>query len=269
MLKIFLSALLIVSMMISSASAEQPKAAEYRQIFSSGTFYVEYDDNYVKKIIAHENDRRMARTALTGAQSAMVTVLNPLAAIFGGGSDKYPEFMYSHGRYYRFAEKDIAFMLEAARIDEENLNPLEGWQRIDRSLSLPDELAVFYWNDPFHKVSTAISEPQFIESLRKTVDGHEYDCDRYEATPLNRSKAKIVFDALYKDGELAMMQSAIFANGREYEINTLHIKKIAGEVAKSGFKVDTKAKVFAAGIGDMNDLLESPVLLGKLEAIDQ
>ena len=268
MLRIFLSVFLIL-MTCTTAFAEQPKAAEYRRIFSSGTFYVEYDDKYVKKIIAHENDRRMARTALTGAQSTTITVLNPLAAIFGGGIDKYPEFMFSKGRYYRFAEKDVAFMLEAERRDEENLNPLEGWQTIDRSLSLPDELAVFYWNDPFHKVSTAISEPQFIESLRKTVDGNEYDCDRYESTPRNRSNAKIVFDMLYKDGELVMAQSVIHVGGREYEINTLRIKKIGAEVAKNGFKVDANAKVYAAGIGDMNDLLESPVLLGKLEAIDQ
>ncbi len=259
----------MMSMMVSTAGAEQPRAEQYRQIFSSGNFYVEYEDRNVRKVIAEAEGRRMARTALTSAQAAAVTVLNPIGALFGGGADKYPEFMYSNGRYYKFAEKNVAFMLEEDRLDEENLNPREGWRTIDKSLSLPDELAVFNWTDRFHRVSSALNEPRYVESVRKTVDGREYDCDRYEATTNNRSGARIIFDMLYADGELVMAQSLIGAGAREYEINRLEIKKITGTPDKKDFKVDAKAKVYAAGIGDMNDLLESPVLIGKLEEIDQ
>ena len=256
-------------MMSTTVNAEQPKAEEYRQIFAGGHFYVEYEDTHVKKIIAQENDKRLARTALIGSQAAAVSVLNPLGALFSSGSNRYPEFMYSNKRYYHFAEKDVAFMLPADRLDNENLNPLEGWQTIDKSLSLPDELAVFYWNDPFHKVSSALNEPHYVESLTKIADGREYDCDRYEATIINRNDARIIFDMLYKDGELVMALSSIGTEDREYEINKLSIKKISATVDKNDFKVDTKAKVYAAGIGDMNDLLETPVLLGRLEEIDQ
>ena len=267
MKKLLLATLLTV-LMISTVSAEQLKAEEYRQMLSSGNFYVEYEDKHVKKIVAQENERRMARTALSGAQSATVSVLNPLGALFSSGVNKYPEYMYSNGRYYKFAEKDTAFMLEEARLGDDNLNPAEGWQTIERSLSLPDELAVFNWNDRFHKVSAALNEPVFVESMIKTVDGREYDCDRYEATTVKRKSARIIFDMLYRDGELVMAISSIGVGDREYEINKLSIKKISPAVDKNDFKVDAKAKVYAAGAGDMNDLLETPVLLGRLEEID-
>lgn len=268
MKKFFLTALLML-LITSTVAAEQSKAIEYRQIFSSGQFYVEYEDRNVKKIIAQENERRMARTALSSAQSAVVSVLNPLGALFSSGNNRYPEFMYSNGRYYKFAEKDTAFMLEENRLDDDNLNPREGWQTIDRALSLPDELAVFCWNEPFHKVSDAINEPKFIGSQRKTVDGKEYDCDRYEATTVKGNGARLIFDMLYKDGELVLALSSIGVDSREYVINRLTIKKLSGMVDKNDFKVDAKAKVYAAGTGDMNDLLETPVLLGRLEEIDR
>lgn len=271
MRKFLMATALTASVLLTcaTADAEQSRAEEYRRIFSSGSFYVEYEDRNVRKVVAEDGGRRMARTALTSAQATTVAVLNPIGALFGGGSEKYPEFMYSNGRYYKFAEKNVAFMLEEDRLGEENLNPREGWQTIDKSLSLPDELAVFNWTDRFHRVSSALNAPAYVESVRKTLDGREYDCDRYEATTNNRSGAKIIFEMLYKDGELVMAQSLIGAGAREYEINRLEIKKISGEMNKKDFQVDAKAKVYAAGIGDMNDLLESPVLIGKLEEIDQ
>ena len=209
----------------------------------------------------------MSRTTLSGKYLAVVSVLNPLGALFLSGNTKYPDFMYTNGKYYKFAEKDQVTMIEEDRIDEENLNPKEGWSTINKTLSLPDELAVFNWSDKYHKVSKAISEPIFANSMNKVVDGTNYECDRYESivkSASGRKDATIVFDMLYSKGELAMVQSAIFANGKEYEVNKLIIKKISRNVPENDFKVYEKAKVYAAGIGDMNDLLEIPVLIGTL-----
>ena len=264
---LFLLAWIFAAFSLSMASAEQSKAEEYRQIFSSGSFYVEYEDNNVKRIIAEKDGKRMSRTALNGRYATIVSVLNPLGALFQSGNIKYPEFMHFNGKYYKFAEKDYATMLEDNRIDEENLNPKEGWSTIDKSLSLPDELAVFCWNDSYHKVSKAVSTPVFANSIKKTVDGKEYDCDRYEAivkATSGRKGATIVYDLIYDNkGNLIMAQSAIFANGREYEINKVTVKKILRDIPENEFKVYEKAKVYAAGVGDMNDLLENPVLIGN------
>ena len=261
----------IIFMMTSSAfvlAAEQPKAEEYRKIFSSGSFYVEYDDKNVKQIIAEENGRRMSRTDLKGTYAAMVSILNPLASLFNSGNLKYPNFMYADGKYYKFLEKDYAIMVEKDKIDEENLNPNEGWNSINKSLSLPDELAVFYWNDPYHKVSNYISEPIFSTQMKKEVGGKKYDCDLYLSTVKSASGNKdiqLAYSMLYENGELVIAQSAIFINGKEYEINKINVKKISQDVPKNEFKIYDKAKIYAAGIGDMNDLLENPVFIGTFK----
>ena len=268
MKKFLLAAIILLA--TSTAQAEQPKAADYRQILSSGNFYVEYDDNNVKRIVAQENNRRMARTNLGGTYRALVSVLNPLGNYLANENEKFPEFMYANGKYYKFLEKDFALMLRAEQLADENLNPAEGWGTIYESLSLPNELAVFNWHDKFHKVPDALSEPVFVASMKKSVGGTEYDCDRYEAKITNADgtpSATIVFDLCYADGELTLAQSALLANGREYEINSLLVKKILPSVPSGGFKLNGKEKIHAAGTGDMNDLLENPPFVGRLSEV--
>ncbi len=265
----FLLALVILLSCVT-VSAEQPKAQVYRQILSSGNFYVEYDDNNVKRIIAQDGERRMARTNLGGTYRALVSVLNPLGNFLANENEKFPEFMYANGKYYKFLEKDFALMLQTNQLSDENLNPSEGWGTIYESLSLPNELAVFNWHDRFHKVPDVLSEPTFVTSMKKSVGGREYDCDRYESKITNaagENSATIVFDLCYANGELALAQSALLSNGREYEINRLVVKKILPSVPSGGFKLSGKEKIHAAGTGDMNDLLENPPFVGRLSDV--
>ena len=262
-MKKFLAVALGILLAMTKVSAEQPKAQEYREILSSEKFYVEYDDRYVKRIIVEENGRRMSRVTLGGAHKTLVEVLNPVAKLFEGGYSKYPDFMYYNGKYYKFSEKDIAQMIQADQLNNVNLNPNEGWSVIDKELALPDELAVFNWNDRHHKVAAGVAEPVFANTLQKVVDGKTYTCDRYESDVTNsrgEKEATIIFD-------MALVQSAIFANGKEYGINKLEIKKILREIPSGAIILDNNAKIYAAGTGDMNDLLENPVLLGKLNEI--
>lgn len=263
--KILATAALIV-LPCSICTAEQPMAQEYRKILSAENFYVEYDDKNVKRIVAQDNGRRMARTNLGGAYRKIVSVLNPLGAAFA--NEEYPEFMYANGKFYKFLENDFALMIQETHLDDENLNPAEGWSTIYQSLSLPNELAIFNWHDEFHKVPAALSEPIFVESTKKIIGGKEYDCDRYESKITNaagKESATIVFNMCYADGKLALAQSALIAKDREYAINSLVVKKILPTVPSGGFKLNGKEKIYAAGIGDMNDLLESPVFIGRLD----
>ena len=46
---------LTLSTFVASAFAEQPKAAEYKQMMSSGNFYIEYELNDVKKFVKNGN----------------------------------------------------------------------------------------------------------------------------------------------------------------------------------------------------------------------
>lgn len=267
-MKKFLTVALGICLAASNVSAEQPKAQEYREILSSEKFYVEYDDEYVKKIIVEDNGRRMSRIALNSSNQKMVSILNPIAALFEGGFSKHPDFMYYKNKYYKFSEKETAIMVKVDQLHDENLDPTEGWAIIDKELSLPDELAIFNWNERHHKVSENISAPNFSSSSKKVIDGKNYDCDRYESEVKNSKGTKIIFDMCYNEkGELAIVQSLIFANNREYKINKLSIKKILSEIPKDAMILDSKAKIYTAGIGDMNDLLETPVLLGKLQDV--
>ena len=252
------------------SAAENEKAQLYRQIFSSGSFYVEYEDSNVKKILAESAGRRMARTTLSGQYSAMLSVLNPLAALFQSGSTKYPDFMHANGKYFKFREKDYATVIKDTDLDKENLNPTEGWNSIEKTLSLPDELAVFFWNDPFHKEAKSVSKPIFSTTLKKTEGGKEYDCDIYISKIKSASgttETALAFYMFYDNNELSVVKSAVMINGKEYELNKLNIKKILPEMPKNEFQVYDKAKVYLAGIGDMNDLLESPVYAGLFKDV--
>ena len=255
----------------STVSAEQPKAQEYRNILSSEKFYVEYDDTYVKRIVVEDSGRRMSRVTLNSKNQHLVDTLNPLAKLFEGGFSKYPDVMYYKDKYYKFSEKETAVMARADQLEDKNLNPTEGWGVIDKELSLPEELAIFNWTDKHHKFGREVNAPVFVDTTKKIVDGKEYTCDRYEGKVKNVNGDKdvtIIFNACYNaTGELALVQSAILANGREYGINKLIIKKILREIPKGAIILDENAKVYAAGIGDMNDLLENPVLLGKLKEV--
>lgn len=260
---------LSVGLGIHPAGAEQPAAEGYRQIFRSGTFYVEYKDNYTVRIIGEKDGKRMERTKYETGMSWMA-VLNPLGMLFGGSSPKHPEVMHKDGKYYQFTEKNKATVCDDDKLNEENLNPREGWSNIGQKLALPTELAVFFWDDPYRVQINALSAPTETWSGQKTIDDKVYDCDRY-ASGINSASGKeeayYVYDMLYLEGALKKIQSYVVRNNEEYPVNTLDIKKIEGTVPEDLFKIGKNTKIYAAGTGDMNDLLEQPEQIDTMEAL--
>ena len=257
------------SLCVSAASAEQPAAETYRQIFQSGTFYVEYKDDYTTRIIASENGQRMERTSYN--TPGWVTFLNPLGALFGGSGPKQPEVMYKDGNYYQFKEDNKATVLSEEHLADENLDPRQGWNGIGQKLALPIELAIFFWEDPYRDKTAAIAPPKFLGTDKKTIDKKEYICDRY-VCPIKRAdgndEAQILYDALYDaEGNLVEIRSSVLINGTEYPNNKVIVKKILPEVPKGSFAISKKTKIYAAGNGDMNDLLEHPVQVGQMEGL--
>ena len=248
---------------------EQPAAETYRQIFQSGTFHVEYKDAYTTRIIASEKGQRMERTSYN--TPGWVTFLNPLGAIFGGGGPRHPEVMHKDGNYYQFSEDNKATMLSEEHLTDENLDPRQGWNGIHQKLALPIELAVFFWEDPYRDKAAAITPPQFVSSSKKHADNRDYDCDRYSClikTADGNAEAQILYDALYDDkGQLVEVQSIVLANDIEYPNNTVKIKKILPEVPQNAFAISKKTRIYAAGNGDMNDLLGQPVQIGQMEGL--
>ena len=264
--KILISAIIFFGSFISLANAEQVAAETYRQMFRSGNFYLEYDDKWGVRILAGKDGQRMERMRYD-IESGKMKWLNPLAEIFAG-ENKSPEVMYRDGKFYHFVEKEKANVCDEKDLQNENLDPRQGWNKIAHKLALPDELAVFCWDDKFRANTPAIAAPVFKESFRKNFKGAEYDCDRYVCeikTLTGSGTAQIVYEMLYRDGQIFRAESYILRNDRTYPINALDVKKIQPEIPDGAFKISKRTKIYAAGTGDMEDLLETPRRIGTLE----
>ncbi len=254
--KILVAAVLALGMFSGSAGAEQAAADTYRQIFQSEEFYVEYEDNYAVRIVAQKAGKRLTRMNYGNW------------GIFGGGS-KYPEVMYKDGKYYQFLSAGKAIVCEQSRLADENLDPRQGWNGIGQKLALPLELAVFYWNDPYREKKLDFEAPKETWSGKKTLGKIEYDCDRYASRVYSASSGEswYIYEMLYDKGALKKIYSYVKKGEEEYPVNKLDIKKIGSKWPDNLFKIDAKTKVCAAGTGDMNDLLEQPVVVGVMEGI--
>lgn len=256
----------------SDSSAEQAAAEQYRQMFRAEEFYLEYKDldqpKAKVKMIAAYDQKRMERAMYPTPK--WMNVFNPLSALFSRSDNKYPDVLNKDGKYYQFLESDRAIELDEARVDDENLDPRQGWSDISQKLAVPIELAVFYWNDPYRPKTSALEAPIFLGSSKLTVGRTEYDCDRYSSA-INRangsSESQLIYEMLYLDGRLREAHLSIEEDGIEYPISRLQIRKLSGEIPKKLFKIKRNAKTYAAGTGDMSDLLEQPKQVGTMEGI--
>ena len=254
----------------SPAAAEQPAAAEYRQMFQSGRFFVEYVDRYGKHLLGSTDGQRLGRTSYKSVPG-WVAALNPLGALFGGGGAKNPEVIHQDGKYYQF-KKDregelYVVMLEETRLDEENLDPRDGWKDIPRKLALPDELAVFCWNDPYRGQIPGVKAPRYFVSGQMTIGGQTYDSDAYLADIRAADGSRVGqlrYDLMYKSGRLAYIETRLLDDGGERLINTLEVTALQSAIPEGAFKIKANTKVYAAGVGDMNDLLGQLVQVGVL-----
>ncbi|MBQ9478517.1 MAG: hypothetical protein IJU71_03100 [Selenomonadaceae bacterium] len=278
--KLLLAGALALSMLTGTTHAEQPAAEEYRRLFSSGTFYLEYrDENLSKmvkdydskqiKVLASFDNKRLERSNYV--TPTWVKACNPLAALFGNRTSRYPTVLHKDGKYYQFLENDKAIELDEDKLGDENLNPREGWNGVRRKLALPFELSVFCPDDPYSSVSSALGTPTFVNSYKKTVGKKEFDCDRYRAEVKSLSgddTAQLVYDMIYDQGRMIEADLAIERDGVEYPINKILIKTLTEKAPKGGkFKIGRKTKLHAAGMGDYNDLLEQRADVGTMEGL--
>ena len=248
----------------ASASAEQPKAEEYRALFASGNFYVEYAINQVhssiywigaKQFLAGENGKRMQSYE----------------------SGKKPNYLYQDGKYYQFSftphmsdpskAKPITIMLPESKMKSDFLNPEEDWESVRAILALPDELAVFYWNDPYRTNVFSQQEPRYVGSSKRTVKDKEYDCDQYVIdikTMDGGIAAQEAYNMLYDKGNLVYVQKYFLRDGKEVLMSELAIKEIISKIPEGKFKIPTNTKVYGAGTGNMDDLLEKYVEVERI-----
>lgn len=302
-MKKFLILTLLFVAFVLPVSAEQPAAEQYRQMFASGNFYVECriirsDVKSANMVFAGQNGNRMYRatsagTFTTNYSKYMFDSLNAaLSKIYSSHKSevshfetfkekKWPDVMYRDGKYYRFSTSGLAMrgvgawvgsskkvkalVLPEEKLTSPDLNPNEGWNLVREDLALPDELAIFCWNEPFR--DNVISAPRYNGSSKREIDGKEYDCDQYIVDIKNLAgtvAAQEVFNALYDGGNLVRVQKYLIRDGKENFIHELLINNLSAQVPDSAFAIGKKIEVYAAEKGDMKDLLEQPELVETL-----
>lgn len=236
-----------------SALAEQPAANEYREIFRSGTFYVEYSDKYFVSTLAAQNNMRMKKSAFK---------LSGAASLFANGKKSYPDFLYRDGKYYKFDSKKSATMALWNQLNDPNIDPKGGWNGIQNTLAVPEELAPLCPYDAYRGASNAMIAPVYVESGKKTVDKKDYDYDLYTVKMKNQAGgtlAEVHYVYCYEQGKLALIEKLFLQNGQESRLNSFKVKELSGEIPAKTFDMPAGLKVYAVGIGDMNDLIEQPV----------
>ncbi|MBR1760299.1 MAG: hypothetical protein IJ812_07655 [Schwartzia sp.] len=270
--KIAALVLAVSTLTAAAAGAEQAKAEEYRQMFASGNFYVEYMPYSIRGVVGDIKDMKIFAVVMGSGHS-----FNRFLAGSGGkrmqsiGSNKKPMFLYQDGKYYQFAyvprgsdpkkPKTIAIMLPESKLHDDTLNPDEDWEGAKERLALPDELAVFYWNDPYRNDLLERSAPYYNGNSKRTIEDKEYDCDQYVIdikTMEGTIIAQEAYNMLYDAGNLKSVQKIFLRDGKEYVVSGIGIKVLSNTIPEGKFQIPRNTKVYAAGKGDMDDLLERP-----------
>lgn len=190
---------------------------------------------------------------------------------------KNPEVFYKDGKYYNYFKDPVEGKQNKTKrrmliLSEEELNsavlePQEGWQDIRTELALPDELAIFYWNEPYREQDSGWGEPVYNGSSTREINKKNYDCDQYISDVKSLAGTVIaqeVYNALYENGKLVMVQKYFLRDGKEKLIETVNIKTITSQFPDTAFAIDKKTKVYNPRNGDMNDLLNEYQEIGEI-----
>lgn len=270
MKKKVLAITLALTTFTGSALAEQPGATEVKNTLQSGKYYLEYEMDYAKKILAVQDNKRMDYTVYksngnmaAGMGLALINPLLGLGAMFIKNESKIPTAYYEAGKFYQFASKKKATMAFWNQLSDPNLDPMENWNTVKQKLALPEELQIFAPKDMFAELMTGTNMPVFEESGSASIKGKEYLYDKY----ISQTKSitgKVLMEKnyfmYYLDNELKFIKTYLRqANGLEQQINDIEVKKLTSELPENILKIPEGCKVYAAGIGDMNDLLDQPV----------
>ena len=266
MVKKFLAsavAAMIIIITPPPVSAEQAAAEQFWQMFRSGNFCVEFritnePAGSIKpfNVLAEQNGERVYRESLRA---------------------KNPITLYRDGKYYNFYKEYIdvsidkfnrrTFILPKDEIDSSTLDPDEGWQFVRQNLSLPDELAIFYWDDPYRNNNSDWTTSVYDSSFAFEFDYRLYDCDQYTSDIKSLAGTVIaqeIYRALYKDEKLVMVAKYFRRNGKETFVRVVQVKNITSQVPDNAFAINKKTKTYLPHNGDMNDLTNTYQKTGEI-----
>lgn len=260
MLKIKNFSLIILFVLLGNvANAEHPAAEKYKKILSSTTYSVEYSTPSVDKILTVIDNKRIDYTFVKGGSQ-----LVPL----GGFGKNQPTAFYLNGKYYQVSEENRAYMARESQLRNVNLDPQKGWGTIQARLALPPELAIFAPNDAFNKY-TDFRMSSYVDSGKKMMKFRKKDCNftydkyvtAYEDAGGGIHYKKIYYVCYDAKGILKAVETCLDVNGQESSVQIMEIKDVSTSVTEEEKNLPKGYVVFAAGMGDMNDLVNRNVIV--------
>ena len=267
----------------SSVSAEHEKAAEIRDIFSSTTYYVEYEINRKEDKRALAVDGNVKKSFdCEGRRSATLLSFLPIVGFFAKGSLKLmPEVYYKDGNYYQFVEKKKALRANESEMNDPYINPTQEWNTIPLRIQLPEEFGMF----------TGDSSITFVESGTKIIDAAKNKSiafDKY-VKPIKNvdgvNIAKKIYVVYYSEsgaldkiltltvdwnadaGQIVLDEEDKKPDQQNYAIQTLRVRELTKELPKNVMAFPNGCKVYGPGLGDMNEIIDQPPLLEEFKTV--
>lgn len=295
-----------IAVFSATAFAEQPKAEEYRVLFRSGNFCVKYGVGVISRYTLVSGTEGASNKICTAEKYKMGDVFiitagnnnKRMKGIYGKGDfivgfngdfikkiikkKTAPDVLYKEGKYYRvdsetvergqgiFAYKEAkstAIMLSEESLGSSSLDINEGWGHIRKDLALPEELAVFCWNDSYRDEAGLTEAPHFIGNAKHTVNEKIYDCDDYvidKKAVSGKILSQDVWRTFYEGGNLVYVQRLLVHDGKEELVSMIDIREISANVPAELFELPKGTLVYAADEGKMYDLTEQGLLIEKI-----
>lgn len=258
---------LLMGTMGTAFAEENAKANEYRQITAGGAYHITYRNEYgLQAIAVNGKDRVVCITypMEVGMGSAGLfesMLLSPRAMSSGGLS---PTACYLDGKYYQFLSKKEVRVATEAEITDPNIDPMENWDSVKTRLSIPIEFRMFAQNDNFD--GREANAPVYVESGVEKGKKAEQPYDKYvKQIKNNRGQvlSEDIYYVFYKGDKLDKIKTMMKkAGGQEVRIREIRVKEFEATIPKTMQGLPEKCKIYKAGLGDMDDLLDNNVLIG-------
>ena len=257
------------------AAAENVKAEELREIVKSNHCYIEYELNRKedKRALIIDGENRKSFDC-EGRRSATLLRFIPIVGMFAKGSLKLmPEVYYDSNNYYQFLTKKKALCATPENMEDPYLNPNQEWDKVPLRIEMPEEFGMFAGN----------TEIEFVESVHRKTKGKKNNLvDKYVKNIRNvngETIAKKYYFVYYdKKNELEQILTMILdlnenpekvldldenkkPEKQTYDIQCFKINEFTSEFPEKLIRLKKGCKIYAPGLGDMNELLEMPPLL--------
>lgn len=250
MSKLLDSLVALIYCFASSAYAEHPAAGVYRSYFDSQNFYIEFGDKKNNYVVAGMPNARIAKIASLYYDSNLD---------YYNGKKDYPDEMYLNGKYYQFENRKKATVALERHLQDERVDYRGNWNKIKNRLSVPTEFMPLCRVDVFRADNMEILVPQFLSSSKSKIGNKEYDADTYSAkltSHTNEVVSETRYVYYYNGDKLEQIDSFFVKNNRVSQMGSIKIKQITNSVPPQVFEMPKGCKVYAIGLGDMNDLIE-------------